>query len=69
MPAQYAMSSQLDMIPMMMAEGYKARGWLGIILGSRLWYGFYPSGVASDAAFEEKMNALARGALSQSKID
>jgi hypothetical protein len=26
------------MIPLMMQKGYSPKGWLGLILGTRLWY-------------------------------
>eukprot|EP01051_Picozoa_sp_SAG22_P024557 SAG22_NODE_6863_length_802_cov_1.396871_2_plen_36_part_01 len=29
------------MIPIMLEEGYKANGWLGLVLGTRLWYPLY----------------------------
>lgn len=35
--AQYAFQQKLDMVPLMMEEGYSARGWLGMLLGVRLW--------------------------------
>lgn len=31
--ANYAHKQELDMIPLMMQEGYKPKGWLGIIMG------------------------------------
>ena len=48
------------MIPLMMQEGYRPRGWLGLIIGSRLWHGFYPSLITSDEAFMQQMDALVR---------
>ena len=32
--AQYAYQQQLDMVPLMMQEGYSAKGWLGMLLGA-----------------------------------
>ena len=40
MEANYAHQQELDMIPLMMTQGYSAKGWLGLILGTRMWYGF-----------------------------
>ena len=37
----------------------------GLILGTRLYYRFYPSAVETDAAFTQQMDALTRGALTQ----
>lgn len=28
---------ECDMIPLMMQANFKAKGWLGLILGTRLW--------------------------------
>eukprot|EP01048_Picozoa_sp_COSAG05_P026891 COSAG05_NODE_7572_length_795_cov_1.586207_1_plen_68_part_10 len=33
MEAQYAMQQKKDMVPLMMEEGYSAKGWLGMLLG------------------------------------
>ena len=38
--ANYAHQQDVDMIPLMVQEGYKAKGWLGLFLGTRLWYPF-----------------------------
>ena len=60
MEAQYAHQQEKDMVPLMMEDGYRAKGWLGMILGMRLWYGFYGATVESDDAFEDKVNELCR---------
>ena len=46
------------MLPLMMEEGYRPNGWLGMLLGVRLWYAFYGSTLASEGAFEGKMEDL-----------
>ena len=48
------------MVPLMLEEGYNARGWLGMMLGVRLWYGFYGATLASEGAFETKMHEMCR---------
>ena len=48
------------MVPKMMVDGYWPNGWLGMLLGLRLWYGFYGSVLASEAAFEGKVDELCR---------
>ena len=58
--AQYAFQQQVDMIPLMLEDGYRAKGWLGMLLGVRLWYGFYLSVLESEAAFEGKTDELCR---------
>ena len=60
MEAQYAHQQEKDMVPLMLEEGYRPKGWLGMILGVRLWYGFYGSALASEGAFERKMEELCR---------
>ena len=47
-------------VPLMMEEGYSAKGWLGMLLGVRLWYGFYGTVLESEAAFEGKVDELCR---------
>jgi hypothetical protein len=39
--ANYAHQQELDMIPIMAQENYKPQGWLGLILGTRMWYAMY----------------------------
>jgi hypothetical protein len=59
--AQYAFQSGVDMVPLMMQEGnYKPRGWLGIIMGARLWYAFHPGVLKDDddAALDAKIHEL-----------
>ena len=60
MEAQYAFQQQADMVPLMMQEGYSPKGWLGMLLGVRLWYGFYGTVLASEGAFEGKIGELCR---------
>ena len=60
MEAQYAFQQQKDMIPLMLEDGYRAKGWLAMILGMRLWYGFYGATLESVDAFEDKVNELCR---------
>ena len=58
--AQYAYQQKKEMIPLMLEEGYHANGWLGMLLGVRLWYAFYGSVLTSEGAFERKMDELCR---------
>ena len=48
------------MIPMMMEEGYRARGWLGLLIGSHLWYAFYDSAIRSDSDYHQQVSLLTR---------
>ena len=58
--AQYAHQQQKEMVPLMLEEGYRPNGWLGMLLGVRIWYGFYGSVLGSEDAFEGKMAELCR---------
>ena len=60
MEAQYAFQQEKDMVPLMLEEGYSPNGWLGMLLGVRLWYGFFGSVLTSEAGFEVKMDELCR---------
>ncbi len=44
----------------MMERGYRPKGWLGMLLGVRLWYGFYGAVLEDDKAFESKLMELCR---------
>jgi hypothetical protein len=69
MEAQYGLQRQKQMIPLMMQEGYEADGWLGMLVGTSLWYALYGATLASEAAFEDRMSALAREIGSRGRAD
>ena len=52
--ANYAHQQELDMIPLVLTEGFKPKGWLGLILGTRMWYAFWDADADDDAAFERR---------------
>ena len=58
--ANYAHQQDVDMIPLLMEQGYKAKGWLGLILGTRMYYAFHEDAVATDEAFTRQIDALTR---------
>ena len=35
--APTACAQEVDMIPLMMSKDFKPKGWLGLILGTRMW--------------------------------
>eukprot|EP01048_Picozoa_sp_COSAG05_P008981 COSAG05_NODE_711_length_7822_cov_11.919720_5_plen_59_part_00 len=47
-------------MPLLLEHGYRANGWLGMLLGVRLWFGFYGPVLEDNAAFETKMEELCR---------
>lgn len=58
--ANYAHTQKKAMLPVMVQEGYAANDWLGFLLGSKLWYGIFPSTLKDKAAFEMQMDAIAK---------
>eukprot|EP01050_Picozoa_sp_SAG11_P023613 SAG11_NODE_4793_length_1764_cov_11.771171_1_plen_587_part_11 len=44
----------------MLSEGYQADGWLGMLVGVRMWYGFYGRVLSDESTFEGKMSELCR---------
>eukprot|EP01048_Picozoa_sp_COSAG05_P017395 COSAG05_NODE_2363_length_3174_cov_2.055935_1_plen_166_part_10 len=48
------------MVPLMVEEGYRPRGWLGLVLGARLWHAFYDSAIATEELFMRQMDSLCR---------
>jgi hypothetical protein len=51
---------ELDMIPLMMQKDFRPKGWLGLILGTRLWYGFWDADEDSDATFGRRLDPVVR---------
>ena len=56
-----AHQSELDMIPLMMQKDYRAKGWLGLILGTRLYYSLHPEAIDTDVKFQQQVEAIVRG--------
>ena len=46
--AMYAHQSGVQMIPVMLEDNWQPNGWLGMLLGTRLWYGFIGSALDDD---------------------
>lgn len=56
--AEYAYSQKKEVVPLLMQRGYKATGWLGAIIGAKLFYDF--SGKYDfDKKFTELYSSLA----------
>ena len=58
--ANYGHQMETDMIPLMLEQGYRANGWLGLILGTRMYYEFTPAVVSTETDFLQSIDALAR---------
>ena len=56
------------MVPLMMEKGYRPTGWLGLILGTRLWYPFYGSAIETDAGFTQQMDTVVRDIGDRGKV-
>jgi hypothetical protein len=48
------------MIPLMMEKDFSPKGWLGLILGTRMWYAFWEADQDDDAAFETRLDSVVR---------
>ncbi|XP_064596636.1 uncharacterized protein LOC135463305 [Liolophura sinensis] len=51
--AEYAFQRRVPIIPLLMEDGYKADGWLGILLGSKLFFDF-----SGRYSFESRFDSL-----------
>ena len=58
--AQYGHSQKIEMVPLMMERDYRPTGWLGLLIGSRLWYPFHPEAVQTDEQFDLQIEATVR---------
>jgi len=46
--AEYAYQLRKDIIPLMLQHRYKADGWLGMLLGTKLWFEFHSKQVVEE---------------------
>jgi hypothetical protein len=58
--ASYGHQRGLDMIPILMEKKYRPDGWVGLLLGTRLWYDFHGCENEDDIAFEKRVDGLVR---------
>ena len=58
--AQYGYQQKTDMVPLILEEGYRANGWLGLILGARLYYEFFGAVLESEKNFHGKVDEVCR---------
>jgi len=54
---------------LMLTQGYEADGWLGLLLGTSMWYGFYGQTLLGGSAFDDRMDALCREIGSRGRAD
>jgi vacuolar-type H+-ATPase subunit H len=55
------------MIPLMMEPGYRPTGWLGMLLGTRVYFNFHPAAVETDKMFTQAIDAVVRDLGERSK--
>ena len=48
-------NEDVDLIPLMMEANYRPRGWLGLIMGTRLYYKFFGKELESESAFASQL--------------
>ena len=60
MEAQYGLQKKKPLIPLMIVKGYEADGWLGLLLGTSMWYAFFGEALSSEIAFGDRVDALCR---------
>ena len=60
--ANYAYQQKVPMIPIMVQKDYRAKGWLGLLLGTKFWHSFFFEEYHSwgDAAWEQRVDDVAR---------
>jgi hypothetical protein len=58
--AQYGHQQNVDMVPLMVTTGYRPTGWLGLIVGTRLYFNFHPAAVDTDYKFTQQIDAVVR---------
>jgi CRP-like cAMP-binding protein len=58
MELSYACQRKKPRLPLMLQENFVATGWLGIILGTDLWYAFYGSTLDDEEAFQKQVTEL-----------
>ena len=59
--AQYSHQADVAMILVMVEANFRACGWLGLLIGTKLWHAFHGAAADEDhAAFERRMEPLCR---------
>jgi hypothetical protein len=66
--ANYAHQQQKPMIPLMMQRNFTPNGWLGLLLGTKLWYPLYDSQGVDDATFAAKLDPIVREIGDRGKV-
>jgi hypothetical protein len=69
MEAQYALQKKKPLVPLMLTQGYEADGWLGLMLGTSMWYAFHGETLSSESSFESRVDALCREIGSRGRAD
>ena len=66
--ANYAHQQQKPLIPLMMQRGYVAKGWLGLLLGTALWFKMYNLEDADEQTFEANLEPVVAAIAGRGQI-
>eukprot|EP01047_Picozoa_sp_COSAG01_P029432 COSAG01_NODE_2019_length_8634_cov_14.764499_4_plen_222_part_00 len=66
--AQYGHQQGVDMIPLKMEEGYIPIGWLGLLVGTRIYFTFHPDAIRTSADFMRQMDLVERDLKGRGKV-
>ena len=69
MEAQYALQKKKPLVPLKLVQDYEADGWLGLLLGTSMWYAMYGETLTSEGAFEDRMSAVCRELGARGRAD
>ena len=59
-PPRSAHQRELDMIPLKMTSNYQPNGWLGLIMGTRMYYSFSDADTLDEASFQGRVDKVVR---------
>ena len=63
------MQKKKPLVPLKLTKGYEADGWLGLLLGTSMWYAFYGETLSSESVFDDRMDALCRELGARGRAD
>jgi hypothetical protein len=69
MEAQYGLQKKKPFIPLKLTKGYEADGWLGLMLGTAMYYAFYDEALSSASVFDSRMESLCREIGPRGRVD
>jgi DNA-binding transcriptional MerR regulator len=58
--AQYGHQVEVEMLPLMMEKGFSPTGWLGLLVGTKLYFNFHPAAVETEDLFLQQIEQVVR---------